>query len=409
MKAHSWYVICASIVTALVASMNAQQVIAAPVHIEVDTGRSQEHGAGVSVGKGAECFVVAPLHVVEFARSIVITDRKGRSAKAIRYQAPDGVDAALLKVETGHTLDCPEDWDDGSAGEAAMHEADFLISRKVKQRGMQQRRFFLGGESSTTLSLQPFSSTEADRLIEGDSGSSVYAKNRLVGLVVSVDTASGSGSALKQSQLHALFGNLVLEQSVERALINPVYYRNSENRYATNGVKNFVDVRTPFEVVILDAPTIAANLQNSRRGVSPTYPDNLDYVVSTSIIEDRSRNEKNPNYKASAAKESNFGKKLINSIGSRSARYLYVANIDVEVQITKPKENRQMTHIARLEYKVPLTDSVNKQELRTDLPVRAAVDALHATMLKYDLPVAPEEKKEDKSLLGRLFKPSKDE
>ena len=80
----------------------------------------------------------------------------------------------------------------------------------------------------------------------------------------------------------------------------------------------------------------------------------------------------------------------------------------MEVQITKPKENRQMTHIARLEYKVPLTDSVNKQELRTDLPVRAAVDALHATMLKYDLPVAPEEKKEDKSLLGRLFKPSKD-
>jgi hypothetical protein len=381
-------------------------VFAAPVHIEVDTGRTQEHGAGISVGKGAECFVVTPLHVVEFARTIIVTDSKGRSAKAIRYQAPDGVDAALLKVETGHTLECPEDWDDGSSGQAAIHEADFLISRKVKQRGMQQRRFFLGGESSTTLSLQPFSSTEADRLVEGDSGSSLYAENRLIGMIVSVDTASGSGSAIKQSQLHALFGGLVLKQSVERALINPVYYRNTENRYATSGVRDFIDARTPFEAVTLDAPTAAANLQNQRRGNAPVYPDNLDYIVSTSIIESRARNEQNPNYKASAAKESNVGKKLLNSIGGRSARYLYVSNIDVEVQILKPKENRQMTHIARLEYKVALTDSVDKQELRTELPVRAAVDALHATMLKYDLPVAvaPEEEKEDTSLLGRLFK-----
>ena len=65
-----------------------------------------------------------------------------------------------------------------------------------------------------------------------------------------------------------------------------------------------------------------------------------------------------------------------------------------------------MTHISQLEYKVPLTDNVDQKALQTELPVRAAVDAVHATMLKYGLAVAPEEKKEEKTkgLLSGLFK-----
>ena len=41
------------------------QAKAAPVHVEANKGRFQEHGAGISVGKGSECFVVVPQHVVE--------------------------------------------------------------------------------------------------------------------------------------------------------------------------------------------------------------------------------------------------------------------------------------------------------------------------------------------------------
>lgn len=389
------------------ASIFALQVHAAPVHIEVDTGRAQEHGAGISVGKGSECFIVVPLHVVEFARSIMVTDSGGRSAVARPYQAPDGVDAALLKVENGHTLDCPEDWDDGSAGEAMLPEADFLISMKVKQGGSKQRRRgFLGEESSTTMTVQPFSASKSDRHIEGDSGSAIYAKNRLVGMIVAVNTATGEGLAIKQSQLHALFGNLVLEQSVQRALINPVYYRNREDRYATIGIKDFVDTETSLQVVMLDSQAAAANLQNVRRGIPPVYPDNLDYIVSTSIIDNRARNEQNPNYKASAAKEKNFGKQLLNSLGSRTHRYIYVSNIDVEVQIVHPEDNEQMTHIAQLEYKVPLTDDIDQNALRKELPARAAVDALRETMVKYGLPVIAQkdnEQEEPTDILGLLL------
>ena len=393
-----------TITIVLAASMCSQGIAAAPVHIEIDTGRSQEYGAGISVGKGTECFVVTPLHVVEIARTIMVTDRNGRSAKAVMYQAPDGVDAALLKVVSGHALDCPEDWDDGSSGGLAIQEADFLVSKKVKQSGMQQRRFFLGGESSTTMSLQPFGSTEADRLVEGDSGSSVYAKNLLVGMIVSVDTASGAGHALKQSQLHALFGNVVLEQSVKLALVNPVYYRNAENRYATVGVRDFIDAKTPLDVIELSPTLAASNVQNLQRGTAPTYPDNVDYVISSSIIDSRSHTEENPNYNSSAASESNFGKQLLNSMQSRSVRYILVSNIDVEIQILLPKEDRQYTHIERLEYKVPLKDDVDQQELGIDLSVRAAVDGVHAAMRKYDLPLTPEEVPEKTSVFGRFFK-----
>ncbi len=396
-----------TIAMALAGSMCSQGIVAAPVHIEIDTGRSQEYGAGISVGKGSECFVVTPLHVVEIARTIMVTDRNGHSANAVMYQAPDGVDAALLKVESGHSLDCPEDWDDGTSGGLAIQEADFLVSKKVKQRGMQQRRFFLGGESTTTMSLQPFSSGDADRLIEGDSGSSVYAKNMLVGMIVSVDTATGAGHALKQSQLHALFGNLVLESSVKLALVNPVYYRNTENRYATIGVRDFFEAKTPLDVMELSPAATAANLQNAKRGIAPTYPDNADYVVSSSIIDSRSRREVNPNYKASASNESNFGKQLLNSMQSRSVRYILVNNIDVEVEILLPKEDRQYTHIERLEYKVPLKDDVDQKELGIELSVRAAVEAVHATMIKYDLPLTPEEVEEKTSLLGLFFKKPK--
>lgn len=379
---------------------------AAPVHIEVDTGRSQEHGAGISVGKGSECFVVTPMHVVEFARKITVTDRRGHSARAVRFQAQDGVDAALLKVQAGNSLDCPEDWDNGVAGEAALNDVPFLISRKVKQRGIQRRRLFLGGETSQDITLQPYTPTAADRLVEGDSGSSLYAGESLVGMICSVNTATGAGRAIKQTQLDALFGSLVVEQSAGRAVVNPVYQGYSENKYATVALRDFIDERTDFRIVELSNAETKTNVQNLRRGTAPVYPDGVDYVFSVSIIDDRSRQESNPNYKASAARESNFGKQLLNSLGNRSVRYIHVENIDVEVNILEPKSDRRFTHIEQLEYKVPLTDDVDRQKLKKQLSKRAAVEAMSAAMQKYGLPLLAEKEErvsENENVLQRMF------
>ena len=99
----------------------------------------------------------------------------------------------------------------------------------------------------------------------------------------------------------------------------------------------------------------------------------------------------------------------MNSLGNRGARYIFVSNIDVEIQILLPKEGQQFTNIERLEYRVPLTENVDKRELQKQLPSKAAVDALQSTMLKYGLQVAPEETKENTSVLGNLFKRGNDD
>ena len=153
------------------------------------------------------------------------------------------------------------------------------------------------------------------------------------------------------------------------------------------------------------------NLKNARRGVTPEYPDTVDIVITSKIIQARSRREANPNYKASTKNENNFGKQLLNSLGSRNFRYYLVSNVDVEVGFVVPKTNRQVTHIERLEYRVPLTDNVNQQQLQAEVPVTASVDAVQAAMVKFDLPVTAaendqqlQEQEEPKNIFNELFK-----
>jgi hypothetical protein len=179
-------------------------------------------------------------------------------------------------------------------------------------------------------------------------------------------------------------------QSNQRALINPVYYGNTENPYATVAVRDFVDTRTPFQVVEMNPVMAQTNQMNALRGIASVYPDNVDFVFTSKIIRNQSNREINPNYKASSALEKNFGKQLLNTLSSKSFRYYLVSNVDVEVRVLMPKENQQFTHIERAHYKVPLTDNANEQQLMTDAPINASVDALQAAMLKYNLPVLPE-------------------
>lgn len=398
-------------------------VDAAPVHIAVQTPMgTQEYGAGISVGKGMNCFVVAPLHVVEIAQTITITDRRGNTALATHFQAPKGVDAILLRVEENHRLDCPEDWDDGIAAENAMYDAEFLVSKKVKAGGIDQRRFFAGSVTSTTITVQPYRSGKADRLIEGDSGSSLYVKNMPLGMIVSVDTSNGEGEAIKQSQLHALFSNFMLEPSTKVALINPVYQGYRENRYATAAVSDFIATRTPLATLQMNPAVAQTNLQNERRGLAPQYPGNADYVIHSSIIANQSRRVANPKYDARKSKTSNFGKKLLNRATAKDFRYYSVSNVDVEITVVDLETNQRTMHMQRSEYRTPLTDDVNERDVISNAPVRGTLDALYVAMTKIgvtvadearqqpqlQLPSEPELKKDDDILSSILGISSKD-
>jgi hypothetical protein len=187
-----------------------------------------------------------------------------------------------------------------------------------------------------------------------------------------------------------IHSNAAAGQGQKVAMINPVFYRNTENRYATVAVRDYVAAQTPYDVVEINPATAQTNRRNQSRGIAPEYPDNIDYVFTSTIIKSQSRREANPSYKASSANESNFGKQLLNSVTSKTFQYYLVSNVDVEVGVVLPKQGQQMTNIERLEYRVPLTDDVNQNDLTAEASITASVDALQATMLKYDLATLPE-------------------
>jgi len=367
-------------------------LFAAPVRISVEgLLGSQEYGAGISVAKGLECFVVAPRHVVEMALTITVTDLEGSNATATPFQeAPEEFDAILLKLEQNHRLDCTEDWDDGSAAEDILYDVEFLMSRKVKAGGLDSRRFFPGSVTSTTIELEPFSSGKSNRLAEGDSGSALFAKNLPLGMIVSVDTATGTATAIKQSQLHALFGQYVLERSTKVVLINPVYQGYRENRYASAAVTEFVQRQTPLDVQEISPAIAQANMRSEQRGVAVEYPKTIDYVILNSILLNTSRREVNSNYDAKKAKSSNFADKLLNQVKGNDFRYYLVSNVDIEVTLIIPETNERTTHIERLEYKTPLTEDVDQKEATKNVPIQASVQALHAAFKKFGLPVIEE-------------------
>jgi len=363
-------------------------VFAEPVHISVKTMTgAQEYGAGISVGRGTLCFVVAPAHVVVMAQTIKIADRRGNTALATQFHAPDGVDAILLKVEENHRLDCPEDWDDGIAAEEALYDAEFLVSKKVKKGSINKRRFFPGNETSTTIVVQPYRKGKADLLREGDSGSALYVNNLPLGMIVLVDTSTGEGEAIKQTQLHALFSNFMLEASTKIALIGPVYQGSQENPYATSAAADFVETKTPWTAMQTSPAMARNNFQNEMRGTAPTYPDNVDYVIQSKIVANQSRPVANPKYDAKKSQTSNVGKQLLNRVSAKDFAYYLVSNIDVEVTVIDLETQQRTSHVERSEFKDPLTDDTNQRELSNDAVVRATVDAIQAAMSRFGVPI----------------------
>ena len=221
--------------------LGANTASAGLVHIQVQQRAGAEFGAGYTVGRGSDCFVVTPFHVVQFARadSITVTDAKGSSAKARLLKGSEEFDAGLLQVAVPHTLDCPADWSDGANAAAAIGAAPFLVARKVDDTGrVMQTRFFASSTSREQVELQPFGPN--DELREGDSGSALYAGDQLVGLVISVDTQSKQAVALTQGQIHGLFGADVLPGARRSAVMQPFTYRRVEEPYATVAAREYL-------------------------------------------------------------------------------------------------------------------------------------------------------------------------
>jgi hypothetical protein len=354
------------------------------VHIQVQQRAGTEFGAGFTVGRGSDCFVVTPFHVVQFAPadSITVTDAKGSSAKARLLKGSEEFDAGLLQVAVPHTLDCPADWSDGANAAAAIGAAPFLVARKVDDTGrVMQTRLFASSTSREQVEVQPFGPN--DELREGDSGSALYAGEQLVGLLVSVDTKSRQAVALTQSQIHGLFGADVLPGARRTAVIQPFMYGRAEEPYATVAAREFL---AGTDLTLLNA------------AADGSVPPGVQYLVGGQIVDLQATRKANPNYKPPANKDddASVGRQLLSRLERRvesevnealdrnsEAQYLHVFNIDVQVEITNVVDNTKVVNLERRSYEVPELGAV--ADLQKTAVADAVRDALAATLQKHPL------------------------
>lgn len=354
------------------------------VHIQVQQRAGAEFGAGYTVGRGPDCFVVTPFHVVQFAPAdaITVTDAKGSSAKARLLKGSEEFDAGLLQVAVPHTLDCPADWSDGAGAAAAIGGAPFLVSRKVDDTGrVMQTRFFASSQSREQVELQPFGPNDALR--EGDSGSALYAGDQLVGLVVSVDTQSKVAVALTQGQIHGLFGVDVLPGARRSAVIQPFTYRRAEEPYATVAAREYL--------------ASTADLELLNPAPDGSVPAGVQYLVGGQIVDLTATRQANPDYKPPAKEDDDsIGGKLLGRLERRlesevdealdrnsAAQYLHVFRIDVQVEITKVADNTKVVNLERRSYEVP--ESGTAADMQKTVVADAVREALALTLEKYPL------------------------
>jgi hypothetical protein len=356
------------------------------VHIQVQQRAGMEFGAGYTVGRGADCFVVTPFHVVQYASadSITVTDAKGSSAKARLLKGSEEFDAGLLQVAAPHTLDCPADWSDGANAATAIGGAPFLIARKVDDNGrIMQTRFFASSTSREQVELQPFGPN--DELREGDSGSTLYAGDQVVGLVVSVDTESKVALALTQSQIHGLFGGDVLPGARRTAVMQPFTLRRVEEPYATVAAREYLATTADVELVNAAADGSA--------------PAGVQYVVAGQIVDLTAVRQANPNYKPPEKTDADesIGRQLFRNLERRvtsevdealernsQAQYLQVFRVDVQVEITKVADNTKVVNLERRSYEMPELGATLPDMQKTAV-ADAVREALALTLQKYPL------------------------
>lgn len=367
---------------------------AAPVHVQVDQGGATEYGAGFSVGNGTDCFIVTPYHVVETAQKdeITVTDSQGHQSKANVFKESPHDDMALLKANSPESIECPADWPDGTAAAAAVKGAQWLTTRKVDGNGgLKQSRWFVASSSPDMLKLEPYG--DKDQLQKGDSGSSVFADNVLVGMVVRAGTGDGSADVVSQARIFGLFNADVAPGARLVALLQPITYRKQENPYATVAAREFIGGRTPMAL-----QEIALDPRRGPMTALPAVdqvPEGVDFVVLGSLVEISSTREANRNYKPPKAGggEGSLGTRLLKSMGSaltgknEDAPYYVNYNIDVDVQVLDVKKNSSARNLERLGLRFPQRPTDDAGELQKSAVQQAVTQALDRTFRKYGLPL----------------------
>lgn len=343
---------------------------AAPVHVKVTDG-SQEKGGGFTIRNGDRCYAVTAAHVVNTATDIVVIDQNGREEKAKIKLAEhaDYIDLALLSVEFRNlALECSEDWPDAAMAKQLIKRTLNSTRRHVVARVMDDTGRLtnkdLTLESGDDQDLVLVPARDGHKIEPGDSGSPIYADGELIGIIRSVDKATGRVMATPQTVVDGSFRTTVIRTRRPLVALASVNYGNKRHHHATDAARQFFRRKNGLDVA--DA--------GSDRKSGLKIPNGASYVVRGDIRAYKVARQANPNYAPPSKGRKNNTSTLLDefhdavvkgqqqsSRKSAAAKYINTYSLDIEFRIDDLKANNSQVFLFSHTENVPIRDASEPQ------------------------------------------------
>lgn len=347
------------------------------VHLDVELllGGKRASGGGVSVLRGAECFIVTDHHIVKSAKNIVVIDKKGTRAKAKLHKAYDGFDLAVLRTDKVAGFICEQDWQDGANLENILDSATKIISKRQRDGSSSRSYLCYTGINDTQIIFRP--ETGNDTFLPGDSGSAVFVGKKMVGLTQSIEGGDKANkvNVLRQDRIHELVKDVVLESKTKTLYLKPVYMRNREFRAGTLTAHEYLKMSTDYNIKQL--------VDEKRRKANDALvvPSGGDYLLQVDILDVVQARKKNPYYMGDQIKRAtsklggDWGSilgKVASSVQGDDERYISEYKVEMELQFIDAADNSYF-HLAREKVSLPNQNARTGQSEAITIALKKAI------------------------------------
>lgn len=309
------------------------------VTVYVESG---EFGRGILKPRGAECFAIVPLHVVEDdMNEIKIIGEKNVATKGELIQSA-GNDLAILRTNLGGELYC-EDWQvDGNFDRLLSNVVEGVLEIRQNDGGSKLMQIFISEKNETNITIEPKRANQF--FSKGMSGSAFYAivngEKKCLGMLMEVDVENNQGYVL---QIDDILSSLESFYNLERTQKTEKKVEEIKNK----GIKSRSNSRYPVYKKDNLSIQIETCLQKGNKVQCKLLLVNSDrdfylemigrHRIKYSIMYDEKGNEYYSSYV-----------KLANSGSEHEAAKKLIANVPVEGEIFFDV-NKEIELITKLE------------------------------------------------------------
>jgi hypothetical protein len=213
--------------------------------------QSAEFGRGILKPRLGECFVIAPLHVVEGgAGSVTITGARNVQSTGVFAQGFPG-DLAVVRVVDGGQQACT-DWETAeNYDEILSNTLEGFLELRREDGSTRLMQVFIPEKTSETITIEPKRPNQS--FTKGMSGAALYTlvegKKVYLGMLQEVDSENGWGYVIQADDLERILGGFF--DSADSPPPSEPSNRNTA-RIQSDPVKKDIPQKSPSSMVFED-------------------------------------------------------------------------------------------------------------------------------------------------------------